>query len=430
MTTIVDTGEKQTEKEESPWPPYHWLNHPDVGSTVADFWNPRFDQHDLNMYNQFIEILRMSRAGLNGDEIGRALHMNNVRKYLTGKKLSFLTTLRTEHDKLRPPSIGQKWIPRRLKPRGTPDGSWIKVPVSPITFAQIDSMIRNLPFQVTDSAPLGEFGFESLEELEQERTNLFGFLLGAIVGDGIKQLKGTRRFVSRRIALVLSKNKPNSFRFGEFTTLCANAALGLDMRRITDLPISDKRYGKTECYAWASASSPINSWIFNECLGLRDGETTTYNSLRMDWLLQSSKSFATHLIQGLTESDGWPDAGDDVVKVVSSPNTNLFSQLLESLGCPNRFVNQPPVELLTCRTEDAVSLPFFSPRIHSNLYEDMRTMAQAKRYPERIRLPKSVIDNIRTLSRASTSANEIALQLARTTGYKVNAHTVRKYADP
>jgi hypothetical protein len=429
MTTIVDTEEKQAEREEALWPPFHWLDNPDIGPTIADFWNPRFDQHDISMYNQFIEILRMSRSGLNGDEISRALHMNNVRKYLVGEKLSFLTTLRTEHDKLGPPSIGQKWLPRRLKPRGTPDGSWIQVPVSPVTFEQVDSMIQDLPFQVPDSAPIGEFGFGSLEELEQERTNLFGFLLGAIVGDGIKQLKGTRRFVSRRIALVLSKNKPNSFRFGEFTSLCANAALGLDMRRVADLPISDKRYGKTECYAWASASSPVNSWIFNECLGLRDGETTTYDSLRMDWLPESPKSFAIHFIQGLTESDGWPDAGDDVVKVVSSPNTKLFGRLLENLGCPTRFVNQPPVELLTCRTEDAVLLPFFSPRIHSNLYEDMRTMAQAKRYPERIRLPQSVIDNIRSFSKASTSANEIALQLARTTGYKVNAHTVRKYAD-
>jgi hypothetical protein len=138
---------------------------------------------------------------------------------------------------------------------------------------------------------------------------------------------------------------------------------GMDMCRISDLPISDKRYGKTECYAWASASSPLNSWIFNDCLGLRDGETTAYDSLRMDWLLESPRSFATHFIQGLAESDGWPDAGDDVVKVVSSPNTRLFRHVLENNGCPSQIVDQPPVELLRCRTEDAAALPCSSAHV-------------------------------------------------------------------
>lgn len=380
------------------------------------------------MYQRFLEILRLSKAGSSGDEVGRALHMNNVRKYLTGNKMSFLTKLRAEHDRLGTPSKGWRWIPARLKPRGTPDGKWIEVPQAPLTFIQIDRTIQRLSMPELNERQLQDFGFQSIEDVRNERTNLFGFLLGATVGDGIKHLKGTSKFVSRRIALVLSKNKPNSFRFGEFTSFCANAALDLEMHRVTDLPISDKRYGKTECYAWATASSPLNSWIFNDCLGLRDGETTTYDSLRMDWILESSDSFATHFVQGLSESDGWPDAGDDVVKVVSSPNTRLFRQLLGNIGCPSRPVNQPPVELLRCNTVDAARLPFFSSRIQSNLYEDMQTLANAKRYPERVRLPEQVISLIRELSKTTTNANEICMKIARNIGYKINADTVRKYA--
>ena len=378
------------------------------------------------MYDRFLEILRLSKKGLNGDEIGRALNMNNVRKYLKCEKLSFLTKLRAEHDKLGPPSTGMKWLPQRLKPRGTPDSSWIQVPESPLTFEKIDYMIHELPTDFEGTSSSGEFGFRSLEDLRQERTNLFGFLLGAIVGDGIKHLKGTSRFVSRRIALVLSKNKPNSFRFGEFTSLCANAALGLDMHRVTDLPISDRRYGKTECYAWASASSPINSWIFNGCLGLKDGETTTYDPLSMDWLLDAPRSFVTHFIQGLAESDGWPDAGADKAFVVSSPNTKFFRSLLDLLGCGSR-VDHQIVDLLVCDTENAFRLPFFNARIHSNLYEDLETLAMAKRYPERQRLPESAVSLIRKLSRTSIEANEICLKFARSSGYKVSGHTVRKY---
>ena len=310
------------------------------------------------MYNRFLEILKLSKRGLNGDEIGRILHMSNVRKYLTGEKMSFLTLLRREHDRLRSPEPKQKWLPLRLRPRGTPGDSWIPVPEPPLSYDRIDSMITKLPMALPDPHLLNEFEFDSVDELRRERTNLFGFLLGAVVGDSAKALKGTKRFVSRRILLVLSKNKPNSLRFGEFTSLCANASLGLDMHRLTDLPISDKRYGKTECYAWATASSPLNSWIFNDCLGLRDGETTTYDSLRMGWILDAPREFGASFIQGLSESDGWPDAGDDAVKVVSSPNTKLFRDLLDRIGCPAKPINQPPVELLMCRSEDAAASRF------------------------------------------------------------------------
>jgi len=415
-------------RKTGPWPPFHWLKDPQIQTVVDDFWNPKFDKMDGTMYDRFLEILRLSNNGLNGDEIGRALHMNNVRKYLSGDKMSFLTLLRREHDRLGSPEHNHKWLPLQLRPRGTPGDDWIQIPEPPLKYDRIDSMIKKFPMRLPDPRLPDEFEFGSGEELQRERTNLFGFLLGAVVGDSAKALKGTKRFVSRRILLVLSKNKPNSLRFGEFTSLCANASLGLGMRRVTDLPISDKRYGKTECYAWATASSPLNSWIFNACLGLRDGETTTYDCLRMDWILDAPREFGAHFIQGLSESDGWPDAGDDAVKVVSSPNTELFKDLLDRIGCPVKPVSQPPVELLMCRSEDAAALPFFSPRIHSGLYEKMILLAKARRYPARVRLPESTIEMIREKSKTTSNANEICLEIVKAIGYKLSADTIRKYS--
>ena len=426
MTTFEDTAERQVNGGGLEWPPFHWLQSPDIKPITDDFWRPRYDHDDVEKYNRFLEILRLSKSRQNGDRIGRALRMNNVRKYLTGDKMSFLTDLRRWHDILGTPIQGSKWIPLRLKPRGTPGNSWMQVPDCRLGFNNIDFMIRKMPMREIDSSTLDTFGFESAGELRQERTNLFGFFLGAMVGDGIKHLKGTTRFSSRRLALVLSKNKPNSFRFGEFASLSANASLGLDMHRTTDLPISDKRYGKTECYAWVSASSPLSSWIFNDCLGLRDGETTTYNPLRMTWLKESTRSFATHFIQGLTESDGWTDAFADKAIVVSSPNTALFKSLLESLECPSGIARQK-VELLLCDTENAFKLPFFSPRIHSNLYEDLQALARASRYPERERLPQSAIELIREIAKTRTEASQICLQFARESQHKVSGHTVLKY---
>lgn len=410
------------------WPPYHWLESPEIKPIVDEFWKEKYDESDLAMYNRFLEILRLSRSGLNGDEIGRTLQMNNVRKFVTGKKMSFLTHLRAEHDRLGPPINAHKWLPLRLKPRGTPDDSWIDVPHSPLNFADIKGLIERLTPSPIEPRVLSDFGFSSPEELQRERTNLFGFLLGATVGDSGKGLKATAKFSSRRFSLVLSTNKPNSLRFGEFTTLCENASLGLGMHRMNDLPISDKRFGKSECYAWYSPSSPFFAWIFNECLGLKDGETTTRDPIRSDWLLDSPRDFQVHFIQGLSESDGWPSAGDDKVRVVSSPNTPLFKKMLEGLGCQAQ-IEQQEVELLRCCTEDAMKLPFFSPRINSNLYQDTQVLANAKRYPERLRLPQATIDLIRELRKTTDNANEICLRLAKTIGYKVSAGTVRKYSE-
>ncbi len=411
------------------WPPFHWLESPEIKPIVEDFWRARYDEDDLAMYNRFIEILRLYRNGLNGESISRSLDINNVGKYITGNKMSFLTRLRGEHDRLGPPKPAHKWLPLRLKPRGTPDTAWVEVPTPTIRFGDIQSFIERITPTLVEPRLLTNFGFSSHRELESERTNLFGFLLGAIVGDSGKHSKGTTRFYSRSLSLVLSKNKPNSYRFGEFVSLCGNASLGIGMHRVHDLPVSDKRYGKTECYCWISSSSPLVSWVFNECLGLRDDETTTYDPLRMGWLLKTSRDFKIHFIQGLAESDGWPDASDDQVKLVSSPNTEFFKKLMEGLGCHPNKADQPLVQLLRCSTQDAFKLPFFSPRIASNLYQDMQTLAIAKRYPERIRLPQGAIETIRELSRAALSASEVCLRLAEKTGFKVSGHTVKKYAE-
>jgi hypothetical protein len=404
------------------------LESPEIGPIVDNFWRANYDEDDLAMHNRFLEILRLSKDGLNGEEIGKTLRMNNVRAYLSGRKKSFFTHLRVELDRLGPPEFNSQYLPLHLKPRGTPGDAWIRVPTLPMTYEILDDFVHRLtPMQANDET-LRDFGFSSTHELERERTNLFGHLLGSVVGDFGKGLRATTKFPSMRLSLVLSTNKPNSFRFGTFSTFCANASLGLGMHNLKNLPISDGRYGKSECFLWNSPTSPLVAWIFYDCLGLRPGETTTRNPVRMDWLLKAPYEFGAHFIQGLAESDGWPDAGADKAIVVSSPNTQLFRALLENLGCPSR-IDYQKVELLVCDTENAFKLPFFSPRIQSNLYEDLKTLAKAMRYPERKRLPQSTIDLIREFAKTTTEASQICLRLAKTIGYKVSGQTIRKYME-
>ena len=239
-----------------------------MGSIVCDFWRVKYDEEDFTMYERFLEILRLSKSGLNGEEIGRTLHISNVRKYLTGEKVSFLTRLRAERDRLGPPNGGYKWLPTQLKPRGTPGKEWVQVPASSIDFDKIVSFVQTIEPPKIDRETLAHYGYSSAEELDSERISLFGFLLGATVGDAGKRAKGVTKFSSRALSLELSKNKPNSLRFGEFTSLCANASLDLCMHRVNDGPISDRRFSHSETLRWLSKSSPIISWVFNECLGL------------------------------------------------------------------------------------------------------------------------------------------------------------------
>jgi hypothetical protein len=143
--------------------------------------------------------------------------------------------------------------------------------------------------------------------------------------------------------------------------------------------------------------------------------------------MQATPEFQVSFLQGIGESDGWPDAGQDRVKLVASPNTELFKNILESVGCHPIVIDQPPVELLSIATAEAYALPIFSPRVRSNLFDNMETLARAKRYPQRIHLSFEAINVLRRLARNTTNANQVCLEFARETGYKVSSQTVRKY---
>jgi len=274
---------------------------------------------------------------------------------------------------------------------------------------------------------MGEFGYRSRRELLEEKTSLFGFLVGATIGDAGKHRKGESRFRSKALSLVLSQNKPNSYRFGQFTTLCAQASLGLDMHRISDAPVSRSRYSDSECFRWISPASPLVGWLFHVCLGLNGEELTTYHPLRMDWLVGTPSTFKIGVLQGVSESDGWVDAGNDTVCFVSSPNTPLFSSALSSLGLKHRVDRHKSVDVIRVPTEEAVKLPIFNPRIRSIYFEQLEIMSSAKRLPERTRLPGDVIQYIRELAASIQTLSGICLELARTRGIKVTSQTVRKY---
>jgi hypothetical protein len=411
------------------WPPYHWIQQQsDVSYFLFDdFWAAKYDEDDKQDYARYIRILELSKQGASGTAIEKLLGANNVRKYLLGKKRSFLTHLRAEHDRLGTPRPGMTWLPLRLKPRGTPDTSWIEVPPAIKDFDDIVRVLDQLPPTPTTANLMGSFGYGSMEELLLEKTNLFGFVLGVMLGDAGKPIKGQSRFPSMTISLTLSMGKRNGLRFGQYTELCTNASLGLAMHRIADAPSSDGRYTDDECYRWISPASPLIGWVFHVCMGLKEGERTTYDPLRMDWILRAPKEFQISFLQGVSESDGWVDAGADRAMFVSSPNEKLFGTMLSNMGIRYKLNYQRSVTTIRIRTESGLSMPIFNRRLGSNYYDNLFTMGTAKRFPPRRPLPESFINSIRHIISKKIDYSEMCLEIARTTGYKISSQVIPKY---
>ncbi|MDV3243827.1 MAG: hypothetical protein LYZ66_01475 [Nitrososphaerales archaeon] len=393
-----------------------------------DFWEVRYKSEDVRAYKRYLKIVNLSKQGHTAASIERILRTNNVSKYLRGQKKSFLVNLEEWRERLGPPTRGFRWLPIRLKPRGTPDNEWIQVPSKIKRFPDVWSVLDQRPQLEDANGARRAFAFETKDEPLAERINLFGFLLGAMIGDASKPAKGQSRFPSMTVALTLSKAKANSIRFGRFSAACMEVSLGLRMPRIRDAEPSARRFTNAECYRWVSQSSPLVGWVFRVCLGLKEGETTTWDAVDMRWILRTSKSFLTHFMQGLAESDGHVDAGRDRVCIVSSPNTRLIVEVLRKLGVNPKVYSQPPIERVEIPTADAAGLPIFSERVCSKNHKNMQIMAKAKRFPPRRQLSEWFVKRIPKAPAGAINYSQACLMLAKTTGYKISNKTMMKYS--
>lgn len=423
---ITKQETKTARGETVSWPPYHWIDEP-VEPILANFWQATHDEHDLEQHQRFIKMLQLRNEGGRDSEIARKLNANNVGKYLSGEKKSFVTHLRLEHDRLGTPRQGYQWLPMRLKPRGTPDTEWIEVPTEILEYNDILRVIQQLAPTENSFGMMEQFEYKSVDELMVDRPKLFCFFGGTVAGDASKPEKGSSRFPSMATHMTLSKAKQNSYRFGEFASLCANASLGLTVHRISDAPSSDQRYTDAECFRWISPASPLIAWTFRVFLGLKEGARTTCDPVRMGWLLNAPKEFKVHFLQGLLESDGWVNPGSDRVVFVSSPNEKLLMGLLQSLDIPCHLYTQSMITRIEFETELGLPLPIFNERIHSNSYDNLVTMATAKRFPPRRALPDLFLTQIRPILSKKTKHTEACLEIAKTTGYKITDATVKKY---
>jgi hypothetical protein len=246
MSTYNGTTEnKENKGVRVRWPPYtpkervvlqnkflgDWKNL----DFLETFWNPIYDEVDLVQYRRTAEAWRLRLSGkafgsisteLGIDErkacalvSGRNLHPHLVQMYLNGQVLS-------------KPKTGLKWIlyatpkPTNMFPKTT------LVPEKIQSYHDILDFLKRFP-PVPANHPAVKYFGRSIEWVEQHRPELFGFLLGFIVGDAGKnypEYEYRRRHYQKTALTTNMARSESNKRILRYIQLCLSA-VGISSQR-------------------------------------------------------------------------------------------------------------------------------------------------------------------------------------------------------
>jgi hypothetical protein len=305
-----------------------------------------------------------------------------------------------------------------------PDKVWLTTECSHGQANPIGKFLR-VPTQVESwkdvEEVLGQISPVTQPSSHFSRAYLFGFLIGIVIGDAHKPKPGNGH---RNIHIVLSKGYDTNVAIGDFATLCANN-LGLRMRRHPDAPKPpDKPFG---FYVWVSQSSPFVDWIFNAVLGLRDGQHTTYDEVRMDWALEAPLEFRLGLVQGIAESDGSVSVASQTVEFWVIPDWDFMIKLLATFGLRG-FRNREAVSLVRSQAVNSFKIPVFAPHLRTVRYGLLELLATTPRLEKKERVPQDIRMEIMRLANEGTSIPKIVIEIARKKRLLVSFEAAQRWA--
>lgn len=201
---------------------------------------------------------------------------------------------------------GYKWLPKLMMPRGKPK-MFIEAPEKIRSYADIIHTLR-------------QFNSKNFIDLEKN----FAYLLGIMISDGDKQSVSNYSKVCR---LRLSKKYFWSSKVGKAFCESLNS-LGFRAWRGKDSkPFESHPNG---FYNWTSEASPFFTWLTKACLGLKDGELTSYHKVKMNWITESPMYFRKCFLQGLFDGDGSASLGGWYISNSCHPNQDLIKEILKT----------------------------------------------------------------------------------------------------
>jgi hypothetical protein len=243
-------------------------------------------------------------------------------------------------------------------------------------YADISNVLRQV--QPVDNSPYVGQDFDLPGGNDSATRPLaFAYFLGVMVGDMSKHASYLRTPRTMTALLQLSKRYQSNLRFGNFVAFCA-ALLGIRMKRIKDYvrPIG----APYDAYRWGSKQSRLMMWMFEKCLGLRQGQTTTNDPIQADWLKGAPDQFQVWFLQGVADSDGYVDLNKHEIGIVVDPNEMLIGRLLSNLDVRFRPALTKHQATIMMSVREGFGVPVFSPHARTHKFELAKKLVEAQRF--------------------------------------------------
>ena len=208
--------------------------------------------------------------------------------------------------------------------------------------------------------------------------NLMYYLLGWLVGDAGKNFSDKHPWA--RVELDLSRKYPQNLQLGNFVMSCISL-VGIHCGRIRDGPPRNRDHHGM--YRWMSYFSEVFVWFHTACLGLDKGQLTSYDPVRMDWLLTASSDSILWFLRGIADSDGSVNVRSKVVQITSEPNGPLFVKLFATVGVHATIHKSKGYDCVSISVSDAAEVRIFNPELETHRNRLLNRLAAAQTFQAR-----------------------------------------------
>jgi len=254
----------------------------------------------------------------------------------------------------------------------------------------------------------------------------FAYFLGVMVRDMSKGRYRGRIRSTMQVSLKLSMRHRSNLRFGNFVALCAGL-FGIKMRRVRDCGPTPTGKSDLGAYRWSSQNSELLLWIFEKCLGLSEGQTTTSNSIHAEWLVGAPRRFAICFLQGLADSDGYVDINKHEIGIVVEPNQTLVRAILTRLHVRFRLARIRNQATVVLSVKEGCRLPVFSPYAGTHKSRLARKLMDAQRF--RGRWPSWLRREVDALVCSGLPSGAIVLAILDRHGVAIRSQHLRQSRD-
>lgn len=336
---------------------------------LQSFWNPIYDERDVFQYRRTADVWRLRQSGKTFEGISKELRIDERKAcaLVSGKNLHpYLVQLYLNSEMLPRPRDGWKWV---LECTPKPTNAFpktVSIPERIQSYQDIFDFLKEYPRAPQDHRAIKFFELSS-KWVEQHRSELFGFLLGFLVGDAGKyypEYESRSRHYDKTTMTNMMAIKASNIRILTYVQLA-----------LLTIGIPSERRPSNQAIRWNSTASNLLTWIIRVCLGLSATERTSRNPVTMDWLLLCPRNFIIAFIQGLAESDGSVNKYGYYTEIASNPNSKFYQRILSSIGTPSRTHPKPRPIQLRINLKPAAELPLFNPIIASYRFRKLLSHA-------------------------------------------------------